>query len=441
MGAPDRVVVINDDAMERGGAAGVALASARLLAERGIPVTFLSGSAAAEPDPVERGIATVSVSRRQLLARGGTPAALRGLHDPATNAALVNWIEAHDTPRMVYHLHNKHNALSPSYHLHNWHKALSPSVFAGFDRVASRPVIHAHRLLSRLPQRPPFPLPEALRMRLEPNGMRCVMTSCDRRRYAHKLWRVARHALRHRRFDLTTSAARVVAVHEAMVPLLVRGPIAASSIRVLHNPVMPWRTSRVPLENNSDVVFVGRLDGDKGAHLMARAARRVGARLRLIGDGSLAAEIMELYPRAELLGGRSRAEITELIATGRIVVSPTLNREPFGLAPLEALMSGIPVIVSKSSPFAGDIVERKLGLVCDPHDEAALTGTFETLAYDNLLVRRLSLRAMTEARRLAPPTPAQWCDGLLSVYAERLGAPAGMPDTPAYAVSSEAADG
>jgi glycosyltransferase involved in cell wall biosynthesis len=411
---PDRVVVINDDAVERGGAAAVALASARLIAERGIPVTFLSGGGAVEPDLAARGIATVSLGGRQLLTRGRWPAAVRGLHDPATNAGLTDWIETHDTPRTVYHLHN-------------WHKALSPSVFAGLERVAARLVIHAHDFFLACPNGAFFHYPQERECGLVPNGVRCIATACDRRRYAHKLWRVARHALRHRRLDLTMSAARVVAVHETMVPLLARGPIAAHSIRVLRNPVTPWRRTRVAVENNSDVFFVGRLDGDKGAHLLARAAQRVGSRLRLIGDGPLAAEITRLCPRAELLGWHGRSEISEMIATARIVVSPTLNREPFGLVALEALMSGIPVIVARSSPFADEIVDRELGLACDPHDEAALAGAIAALAYDDLLIRRMSLRAVTEARRLAP-TPAEWCDALLALYAERLGDPAGLPD-------------
>jgi glycosyltransferase involved in cell wall biosynthesis len=230
------------------------------------------------------------------------------------------------------------------------------------------------------------------------------------------------------------SAARIVAVHETMVPLLARGSIAASRIRVLRNPVVPWRAARVPAEKNREVFFVGRLDGDKGAHLLARAAQRAGARLRLIGDGPLAAEIMRLCPRAELLGWRSRAEIAELVAGARLVVSPTVNREPFGLVALEALMSGIPVIVARSSPFAGEITDRQLGLACDPHDGEALARAIARLLDDDLLVRRMSCQAIAEARRLAP-TPAQWCDGLLSLYAECLrdlaaGRGQRVPETP-----------
>lgn len=406
-GGPDRVVVINDDAVERGGAAAIALASARLLAERGIPVTFLSGGTEAEASLAARGIAVVSLGGRQLLARSRLSAAMRGLHDPATGAALSKWIEAHDTPRTVYHLHN-------------WHKALSPSVFDGLGRVASRLVIHAHDFFLACPNGAYFHYPRQHECGLKPNSLRCILTACDRRHYAHKLWRVARHAVRQHRLDLTMSAARIVALHQTMVPLLARGPIAASSIRVLHDPVTPWRKARVPVEHNTDILFVGRLDGDKGAHLLARAVERVGARLRVIGDGPLAPEIARLCPRAELLGWQSREQIAELVASARFVVSPTVNREPFGLVALEALMSGIPVIVAESSPFAAEIRQGGLGLSCNPQDEDALAEATAALAYDDILVRRMSLRAIEGARRLAP-TPAAWCDGLLSLYAECLG--------------------
>jgi glycosyltransferase involved in cell wall biosynthesis len=411
---PDRVVVINDDAVARGGAAAIALAGAKLVAARGIPVTFLSGSDEVAPDLAPRGIAVEILGGRQLLERGRLAGATSGLYDHATRGALEHWIDAHDTPRTVYHLHN-------------WHKVLSPSAFVPLRRVAARLVMSAHDFFLACPNGAYFHYPRQRECELVPNGVACVATACDRRHYAHKLWRVARHELRHRLFDLTASQAQVIAVHEAMVPLLARGPIAPDRIRVLRNPVTPWRAARVQAENNRDIFFVGRLDGDKGAHLLARAAQRVGAKLRLIGDGPLAAEIARICPSADFLGWRGRDEISELVGSARIVVSPTINREPFGLVALEALMSGIPVIVSRSSPFADEIVDRQLGLACNPHNERALAGALATLLRDDLLVRRMSCRAMTEARPLAP-TPAQWCDRLLALYAERLGEPTASDD-------------
>jgi hypothetical protein len=229
---PDRVVVINDDAVERGGAAAIALAGATLVAARGIPVTFLSGSGEVAPDLAARGIAVEVLGGRQLLERGRLAAATSGLYDRATRGALVRWIDAHDTPRTVYHLHN-------------WHKVLSPSAFVALRRVAARLVMSAHDFFLACPNGAYFQYPRQRECDLVPNGVTCVATSCDRRHYAHKLWRVVRHGLRHRLFDLTTSKAQVIAVHETMMPLLARGPIAPGCIRVLRNPVTPWRANRV----------------------------------------------------------------------------------------------------------------------------------------------------------------------------------------------------
>lgn len=404
---PDRVVVINDDAVEHGGAAAIALASARLLRERDIPVTFLAGSEAIDANLEGLGVAIAVLGGRHLLERSSGTAFARGLFDPTTNAALARWIEANDTPGTVYHLHN-------------WHKVLSPSVFLALRKVAPRLVISAHDFFLSCPNGGYFLYPQQRECEVAPNSAACVATSCDRRNYAHKLWRVVRHELRHRLFDLTSSAAMVVAVHEAMLPLLTRGPIAADRVCVVRNPATPWRTTRVPAENNREVFFVGRLDGDKGANLLARAAQRVGARLRLIGDGPLAGEIARECPSAELLGWRGRDEIAELIGGARMLVSPTLNREPFGLVALEALMSGIPVIVARSSPFAEEIGDRQFGLSCDPCDGAAMASAIDALLRDDPLVHRMSCRAFAEARRLAP-TPAQWCDNLLALYRSRLG--------------------
>ena len=402
----DRVVVINDDAVEKGGAAAIALSSARLFHERGIPVTFVSGSNAVDQNLQASGIAVSVLGGQHLLEGKAVSAALRGIFDPTTGATLQRWIDTYDTPGTVYHLHN-------------WHKVLSPSVFRALRRVADRLVMSAHDYFLACPNGGYFLYPQQRECALVPNGARCVLTACDRRHYGHKLWRVGRHELRHRLFNLTRSDALVLAVHEAMVPLLAQGTIAEKSIHVIRNPVTPWCSKRVKAERNRDVFFIGRLDDDKGPDLLARAARRVGARLRLIGDGPLAAQIARDNPDAELLGWRSRDEIAALVADARIVVSPSRWRETFGLVALEALTSGIPVIVSRFSSIAREIVERGLGFACNPYDEEALAAAIGTLARDDKRVSDISRRAFAEARRLAP-TPAQWCDDLLALYADRL---------------------
>jgi glycosyltransferase involved in cell wall biosynthesis len=403
----DRVVVINDDATERGGAAGIALLSARLLDARHIPVTFLSGSGDIDPHLEASGVEIGVLGGRHILGGSRGTAAIRGLFDPTPQARLARWIAARDTPGTVYHLHN-------------WHKVLSPSVFGALRRVVRRLVISAHDYFLACPNGGYFNYPQHAACELVPGSWRCIATACDRRNYTHKLWRVARHWTRQGLLDLNGSGATVLAVHQVMVPLLARAGIDESGIEVLRNPVVPWRRSRVVAEQNRHVFFIGRLDGDKGADLLAHAARQAGAPLRIVGDGPLAASIARDNPDAELLGWRTRDQIATLIESARMVVSPTRCRETFGLVPLEALMSGVPVVLSSLFPTSDELSRLDLGIVCDPLDERTLAAVIAKLLYDDRRVREMSVRGFAEARMFAP-TPEQWCEELVTLYRRRLG--------------------
>jgi len=395
----DRIVVINDDIQESGGASAVALASVRLLARQGVPVTVLSGDdsgAASQPEAN-----TVTLGGRHIMSGKRAAAALRGLYDPRIGSAVASWIAANDTPRTIYHLHN-------------WHKVLSPAVFRALRPVASRLLISAHDYFLVCPTGGYFRYPQQAACELTPGSARCLLASCDRRHYGHKLWRSARHQLRRFLFDLAGARAEILLVHDGMVPHFVRAGIPRERLRVLRNPVLPWRSSRVPAEGNRDVFFVGRVEADKGIDLLARAAQRAGTGLRIIGAGSLEAAIRREYPAAELLGWRSHEQVSELASGARIVVTPTRCRETFGLVAVGALLSGIPVIVSRFALISEEIVRHGFGVSCDPYDEVALADAIAVLSRDDARVREISTRAFTGARLLAP-TPEQWCDSLLQI--------------------------
>lgn len=408
---PNRIVVINDDAVERGGAAAIVLASIRQFRQREIPVTLLSGGNEFDPELARLGVDAVGLGGRHILDGPRGSAALRGLFDPSTRAALARWLRTHDTPGTIYHLHN-------------WHKVLSPSIFGPLRRVLPRLVITAHDYFLVCPNGGYFLYPQQTVCELDPGGVQCMLTACDRRHHGHKLWRVVRDQLRRRTLDLGAADAAVIAVHEAMVPHLTRGGIAAASLRVLRNPVSSCRSHRVPAERNRKLFYIGRLDADKGVDLLARAARLAGAPLCIIGDGPLAGKLAREHPEAELLGWRTREEIDELIGEARLLAVPTRCRETFGLAAIEALRSGVPVVVSEFSLISGDIVQQGFGLACNPYDETAFSCAIAELMRDDDRVRVISCHAFAEARKLAP-TPAEWCDSLLSIYRARLPREAG----------------
>lgn len=152
-----------------------------------------------------------------------------------------------------------------------------------------------------------------------------------------------------------------------------------------------------------------RLVERKGAAVALRAALEHDAGLPLLaaGDGPLAREVAR---RAETSGGRlvflgwvGRRRLSELLAGARSLWSPSLWAEPFGLAGLEALSLGVPVIASA----AGGALEwlEPGGLSVPPGDAGALARAARRLARDAELARELGRLGRRRAERDFAPEP------------------------------------
>src|SRR6516164_1430996 len=73
------VVIINDDCVASGGAAGIAMMSARVLQARGVRISYLAGDVhGSQPDNV------VSLTGQHIMQGARGAAALRGLYDRNT---------------------------------------------------------------------------------------------------------------------------------------------------------------------------------------------------------------------------------------------------------------------------------------------------------------------------------------------------------------------
>ena len=402
----EHIVVINDDCVESGGAAAVALDSIRLLRKNGIKVTLLTGDSSTNSELEELSVNLVRLGGHHLLEGHRALAAARGLYDHTTRSLLEQWISSNDTSKTVYHLHN-------------WHKFLSPSIFAPLRAIRQRLVLSQHDFFLVCPNGGYYNFPAQTLCDLTPASAACVLSSCDKRSYMHKIWRTTRHAVRSLTFDLHDSRTTVLAVHEGMVPFLTRGGVPPDCIRILRNPITPWRQERVEAERNRDVFFVGRLERDKGVLTLAQAARGADCRLRVIGDGPLRGVLSSEHPELELLGRRSKSEIGELVKGARCVVVPTLWRETFGLVTVEALTSGIPVIVSESAFLSREIAERGIGLSCPPGDVAALSSQLCRIMGDDESVASMSRLAFARAPSLAM-TPDAWCRALVEIYEDKI---------------------
>jgi glycosyltransferase involved in cell wall biosynthesis len=127
---------------------------------------------------------------------------------------------------------------------------------------------------------------------------------------------------------------------------------------------------RLDLQKKSVVLFVGRLSQQKGVEYLISAAKRVSeempdARFLIAGTGHLSSSLgafashLGLDGKVLLTGFVPQDDVFSYYSAADVFVYPSVS-EPFGIAVLEALLSGTPVI---TNPSAG-VLERLPKLKC-----------------------------------------------------------------------------
>lgn len=113
-----------------------------------------------------------------------------------------------------------------------------------------------------------------------------------------------------------------------------------------------------------------------------------------------AAERLGVAPRVQFLGQRS--DVPRLLAGADIFCQPNQGPEPFGIAFVEALWAGLPV-VSTAMGGALEIVDDSCGLLVEPENPEALAAALDGLIGSSDLRARLGQGGPARARALCDP--------------------------------------
>jgi glycosyltransferase involved in cell wall biosynthesis len=129
-----------------------------------------------------------------------------------------------------------------------------------------------------------------------------------------------------------------------------------------------------------EVLYAGRLSREKGVLELVEAAGDLN--LVVAGDGPLRDQV----PMAR--GFVPPAELAELYARAAVVACPS-HREGFGVACLEAMAHGRPVVASGVGGLLDLVVNGETGIVVEPGNVPALRAALERLLADRDLRRRM----------------------------------------------------
>lgn len=140
------------------------------------------------------------------------------------------------------------------------------------------------------------------------------------------------------------------------------------------------------------VTFFGRLTVQKGPDFFIKAAKTVlerykNVRFIIAGTGDMLPQLIRLalglgiIDRITFTGYLPDEDLPKLYSISDVFVLPSVS-EPFGIAPLEAMAAGVPVIISKTSG-AGEIIRNCLKVdfwdVDDMSDKILALLRYETL--------------------------------------------------------------
>jgi phosphatidylinositol alpha 1,6-mannosyltransferase len=172
--------------------------------------------------------------------------------------------------------------------------------------------------------------------------------------------------------------------------------------------------------------FVGRLSPEKNVRLFARieqSLRDSGVRdyrLLIVGDGSERSWLQQNLKQADLPGVLSGAPLAEAYASMDTFVFPS-ETDTFGNVVLEAMASGVPVVVSKEGGPKFLVQSRKNGYIADDY-EGFVEALMDLRTHEHLR-SRLSKGARATAMTFS------WDNVFENVYAryrESLACPATM---------------
>lgn len=158
--------------------------------------------------------------------------------------------------------------------------------------------------------------------------------------------------------------------------------------------------ARLGLPERLVAVYVGSLSERKGADIFAAAldlAASAGWSGVMIGDGPLSDSIASEHPAVRRLPPTSQVEVAAWMRAADVVVVPS-RREPLGLAAVEALACGTPVVASAVGGLKEVVRDGETGLLVAPDDPAVLASALIRLKDDALRARLAAAAPASVAR-------------------------------------------
>ena len=149
-----------------------------------------------------------------------------------------------------------------------------------------------------------------------------------------------------------------------------------SNVTTIYNGVDTSEYQFSPeVDNGAPLVFLGRIQHDKGTHIAIEVAKKTNNKLIIAGNVPKERLHVDYFDQAvkphidgeqiQYIGPVNNAEKNELLGHAKAFLMPVTWDEPFGIVMTEALACGTPVIGFRRGAIPEIVIDGYNGFVCD----------------------------------------------------------------------------
>ena len=241
------VVIINDFNYINGGAAKVAIETAKVLVKKGINVYFFSAENK-EKDKI-LGIKYIYTNQHA------------SLNDKNKIKGAINGIwnrKAYKELKKLLSTLNKENTII---HIHGWIKALSSSIFKAIEKMGFNHVVTYHDYFSYCPNGGFYNYQKNEICNLKPMSWKCIKCNCDSRNYMIKMYRLIRQFVQNKIVKINEINKNIVSISDFSYQILKDSISKETIIRRIYNPIDEIKKEDriIDIKKNDYYLYVGRI--------------------------------------------------------------------------------------------------------------------------------------------------------------------------------------
>lgn len=199
-----------------------------------------------------------------------------------------------------------------------------------------------------------------------------------------------------------------IAVSQAVKDFMVESQISRSEkIKVIYNGIEPTKEKAKPFSGDGFILgTVGTLNHQKGIQYLIQALPKVlkefpKTKLEIVGEGDFKPELQRLVKKMKLQKFVSFTgfvkNIEEKMQDFDVYVQPSLS-ESFGLAIVQAMSLGLPIVATNTGGIPEVVTAGKSGILVEPAKPEALAGGILELLRDKPKAKEMGKLAIEEAK-------------------------------------------